>query len=597
MQVSGSAAGGGGAEDGGGGGTGSNDLSEKLLSSHTQDNEEEVHIMHQHLLAQNHSSSFFVPTIRPHNYNPVIAIPDQSSSLFRSSCGTGDPQVDVEQGTKQPDRYRDLLFLVLFVANVGNVLYWGFTRGISSLNYDPSSSGSGGGGSSDGGIVLHFGGMFLILLGGVLVSLVQTSILVSILVRYAQHLIPASLLLAGVLGLGAAAVFMAQNFTWGAILGFGVAAYSGWYAYCIWNRIPLASATLQTALTAIQLNSGISLVAYGMVMTSLLYTVFWMLAWIGIFVSSTGSTCTVSSSSSSSSPSSSGYGASGGSVAAIECDYATQNPLAVGFMLLSYAWTTQVISNCLHVTVSGVVGTFWFAPELAGSWWSPAISDSWIRSVTYSLGSVCLGSLLVSILHVSHALLTALKRSSSPCGSNNHCARNVSITACVADCLLSFLGRLIAYFNKYAFTYIGLYGYDFLEAGHRAYELFQHRGWTTVVQDDLIARVLVLASWVVGLCTAAVGVVLVLSHPTWTYDDGASTSLLWSFVLCLLVGTVVSRTILGVVASACDTVLVCFAEAPRELEQNHPGLHRNLTQAWQRVYPEEERSTTTDYVL
>jgi hypothetical protein len=52
----------------------------------------------------------------------------------------------------------------------------------------------------------------------------------------------------------------------------------------------------------------------------------------------------------------------------------------------------------------------------------------------------------------------------------------------------------------------------------------------------------------------------------------------------------VSRMILGVVMSACDTVLVCFAEAPRELEQNHPGIHRTLIQAWQQVYPEDRNA-------
>jgi uncharacterized metal-binding protein len=305
-----------------------------------------------------------------------------------------------------------------------------------------------------------------------------------------------------------------------------------------------------------------------------------MLAWIGIFVASTASTCTAAE--------------SGNDVVAIDCDYSTQNPIAVIYLLLSYAWTTQVLANALHVTVCGLVGTWWFAPDLAGSSWSPAIADSWFRSVTYSLGSVCLGSLLVSILQVSHALLTGLRRSSSPCD----CCRHLSVIACVTDCILSFLERLISYFNKYAFVYIGLYGYDFLEAGHRAFELFQHRGWTAVIQDDLIARVLALASWAVGLCTAAVGVLLVLSHPTWSYDDGASTGLLWSFLLCLLVGSVVSRTILGVVASACDTVLVCFAEAPRELELNHPGLHRTLMQAWQQVYPDNRNTGySVQYVL
>jgi Plasma-membrane choline transporter len=241
------------------------------------------------------------------------------------------------------------------------------------------------------------------------------------------------------------------------------------------------------------------------------------------------------------------------------------------------------------VTVSGVVGTWWFAPDLAATWWSPAIQDSWVRSVTCSLGSVCLGSLLVSILQVSHSMLVWLKRSSSPCG-----ARNLSFVACIAEFLLSFLGRMVSYFNKYAFVYIGLYGYDFLESGHRAFELFQQRGWTTVIQDDLIGRVLHLASVVVGLCTAAVAIVLIVAHPGSTYDGGAWAGFFWSFILCLLVGTVVSRMILGVIMSACDTVLVCFAEAPRELEQNHPGIHRTLIQAWQQVYPEDRNA---GYVL
>jgi hypothetical protein len=150
------------------------------------------------------------------------------------------------------------------------------------------------------------------------------------------------------------------------------------------------------------------------------------------------------------------------------------------------------------------------------------------------------------------------------------------------------LERLVSYFNKYAFVYIGLYGYDFLESGHRTFQLFQQRGWTVSVNDDLVARVLKLASLVVGLCTAAMGVVLVKVHPSWTQDySDASQALLWAFFLCLFVGTAVASTVMGVLASACDTVLVCFAEAPRDLEQNHPGLHRTMVQAWQLVYPDE----------
>lgn len=538
-----------------------NNLSEKLLSSHAQDDEQEQPPTTPLYFGQGHHQQQQQPPFALRDgAHAVISIPDQSPSFRSSSAGTG----DVDPGSKQPDRYRDLIFLVLFVAHLGVVLYEGLSLGLSSLNYAAGS----------GSVVLHFGGMFLILLGGVGVSLLQTSVMATLLIRFARQVIPLMLLSAVALSLVAAITFLSNKYYMGAVLGFGVAAWSALYAKSIWNRIPLATATLETALAAIQSNAGISLVACGMVLASLVFQLLWMLAWIGAFAGGFASTCT-----------SSGYG----DAAEITCDYSQVSAVKVALMLLSFAWTTQVISNCLHVTVSGVVGTWWFAPDLAATWWSPAIQDSWARSVTYSLGSVCLGSLLVSALQVSHSMLVWLKRSSSPCGS-----RNLSFVACVAEFLLSFVGRLVSYFNKYAFVYIGLYGYDFLESGHRAFELFQQRGWTTVIQDDLIGRVLHLASVVVGLCTAAVAIVLIVAHPSSTYDGGAWAGLFWSFLLCLLVGTVVSRMILGVVMSACDTVLVCFAEAPRELEQNHPGIHRSLIQAWQQVYPEDRNA---GYVL
>jgi hypothetical protein len=44
---------------------------------------------------------------------------------------------------------------------------------------------------------------------------------------------------------------------------------------------------------------------------------------------------------------------------------------------------------------------------------------------------------------------------------------------------------------------------------------------------------------------------------------------------------------MSVVASAVDTVIVCFAEAPAELQLNHPHLSNQMVQAWRLVYPEE----------
>jgi hypothetical protein len=44
---------------------------------------------------------------------------------------------------------------------------------------------------------------------------------------------------------------------------------------------------------------------------------------------------------------------------------------------------------------------------------------------------------------------------------------------------------------------------------------------------------------------------------------------------------------MSVVSSGVDTVLVCFAEAPTDLRQNHPRLSDQMVRAWRLVYPEE----------
>jgi len=42
---------------------------------------------------------------------------------------------------------------------------------------------------------------------------------------------------------------------------------------------------------------------------------------------------------------------------------------------------------------------------------------------------------------------------------------------------------------------------------------------------------------------------------------------------------------MSVVSSAVNTVIVCFAEAPREFQQNHPQLSAEMCEAWQNAWP------------
>lgn len=54
-----------------------------------------------------------------------------------------------------------------------------------------------------------------------------------------------------------------------------------------------------------------------------------------------------------------------------------------------------------------------------------------------------------------------------------------------------------------------------------------------------------------------------------------------------LIGLVISAILLSVVDSSVNTVLVSFAEAPAEFEENHPQLSSEMRDAWRLVYPAE----------
>ena len=116
--------------------------------------------------------------------------------------------------------------------------------------------------------------------------------------------------------------------------------------------------------------------------------------------------------------------------------------------LTSFFWTGQVLKNVLHVVVAGVVGTWFFDPQDASAFFSPAVHDSLVRATSYSFGSICLGSLATALLQVSNYVIREARR-------NNRCS---PMLMCVLECLVDFLERLVAYFNQYAYVYIGLYG-------------------------------------------------------------------------------------------------------------------------------------------
>ena len=147
--------------------------------------------------------------------------------------------------------------------------------------------------------------------------------------------------------------------------------------------------------------------------------------------------------------------------------------------------------------------------------------------------------------------------------------------------------RFVRACNRWSFSYMGLYHYSFVDAGEKAAALFEAREWLDVVKDNLVHNVLLMASMAIG---GSAGIFAVVVEETDGYDlTSFHKPIISAFLIGYVVGFVLSNILLlGLVGSAVNTVLVCFAAGPFEFDQNHPRLSREMRESWSQHVWEEQ---------
>mmetsp|Transcript_8473 Transcript_8473/g.12279 ORF Transcript_8473/g.12279 Transcript_8473/m.12279 type:complete len:209 (+) Transcript_8473:1011-1637(+) len=194
-----------------------------------------------------------------------------------------------------------------------------------------------------------------------------------------------------------------------------------------------------------------------------------------------------------------------------------------------------------------------------------------LSSLTTSFGSICFGSLIVAIIQALRQLANQMRQ------------QDDGILLCLAECILSCLESIVEYFNKWAYVYVGIYGYSYLEAGKNVMILFKNRGWEAIIADDLVSRTLFLLSLVVGGVAGGVGAAAA-NFTDWFDGIEGNTSAI-SFFIGFLIGLVLASILMSVIGSGVNTVIVLFAEAPAEFQANYPELSNKMREAWQDAYP------------
>eukprot|EP00546_Thalassionema_frauenfeldii_P012225 CAMPEP_0178921818 /NCGR_PEP_ID=MMETSP0786-20121207/15780_1 /TAXON_ID=186022 /ORGANISM="Thalassionema frauenfeldii, Strain CCMP 1798" /LENGTH=769 /DNA_ID=CAMNT_0020596055 /DNA_START=24 /DNA_END=2333 /DNA_ORIENTATION=- len=478
-----------------------------------------------------------------------IRRPTQSSRKMHMRQHSAQLFMQEVKGVRQSPSCRDILFLLMFLFHLVGMAFLGTTYGLEALTFSDDTP------AQEGVTVKYMNFIYLSCLCGAFAVVVSAATLL-LMIAITERIVQMALV-----------ITIAMSFAWGTI-GIGLSphnfvpvtgiialALSVAYAFVVWDRIPFASSNLHAGLSALRANAGTVLIAFFFQIVALAWTVYYTFVLIGVYDALEVGDLILSS----------------------------KMQVFVYMMLgISYYWTFHIFMNIIHVTVTSTIGMWWFHPDTPAkiTWWNEYVSQSLFSSMFYSIGSICFGSLVVGPVRFIRQL-SALFRPTSDEASLLMCLHE--FVHCIQTCIANCVDNLSDHFNPWAMAYVGLYGYGLLEAGHKATELFEKRGWTTIVSDDLLSNVLLMFSVVVGGVTGCFGM-LIQNIESWGFTN-LDTPAFVAFLIGLGIGLALTSVLFATIAASVNAVIVCFAGSPLEFERNHPDLSAKMRNTWREVWP------------
>jgi len=128
----------------------------------------------------------------------------------------------------------------------------------------------------------------------------------------------------------------------------------------------------------------------------------------------------------------------------------------IAFITFAAYWISEWFKNTIHTTISGVYGSWYFNSK---NFPSGATRGALKRSLTYSFGSISLGSLVVALINCLRQICSIGQQSAAAEGDIFQ-----TIIWCLVGCLVGILDWAVQFINRYAFSHIALYGKAYIPA-------------------------------------------------------------------------------------------------------------------------------------
>ncbi|KAK5163281.1 putative choline transporter, neither null mutation nor overexpression affects choline transport [Saxophila tyrrhenica] len=330
-------------------------------------------------------------------------------------------------------------------------------------------------------------------------------------------------------------------------------------AFCFWTwipRIPFSVLMLQTAIDVSKSFGHVYLVSFLGGLAAAAFGAYFSVTLVAVYVKYE--------------PGNNPACSTGGN-----CSSATVIGLTAFITFAGY-WITEWLKNTIHTTISGVYGAWFFAPNNPAK---GATRGAARRALTYSFGSISLGSLLVAIIQFLRQLCSIAQQSEA--NSGNIAA---SCAFCVVRCLLGILEWAVNFINRYAFSYIALYGKSYIQSAKATWRLIRDRGIDALINECLIGPVLTMgATFVAFACALMAYLYLIFTDPAYN-RDGDFTPVVIAYAF--LIGLQITHCFTVPLSSGIDTIFVAMAWDPEALMREHPELYHNMV----KVYPHVQQA-------
>ncbi|WWC70439.1 protein PNS1 [Kwoniella pini CBS 10737] len=449
-------------------------------------------------------------------------------------------------------RLNDPIFLVLFIAAVAG---FAVLSGIAIKSFiNVGGLGGGFGNNTQGGtgssVTLDYHTVYLLLCVCAL-GLVLAALYLALVRAFTRIIIEVTLALTVILNIGICIYWS------GAIIFLIIALLSVFFYWSMRKRIPLAKLLLQVTIDITKHHPSVYLVVLlGLIVQSAL-SVWYTFTCIAIYVKWTpgSESCT-------------GTSCSSGKVAGL-----------IFYSTFAYLWMSQVVANVILCTLAGGIfgGWYYYGPRVpTGGLPKRATLSAFIRASTLSLGSIAFGSLIVTLLELIRLILQAVQQYEA--GEGDMIG---SIIACCAACCVGCIESMIAWFNKYAYIEISLYGKSYIPAAKDTWRLLKDRGIDALVNDSLVGTALMWGAYINGFLCAVLGYLyLRFTNPAYNSDGQYSAPvILFSFLIGISEGQVINSAI----DAGVSTIFVGLGEDPMVLAERSPALFEMIRQTYPRV--------------